>query len=374
MTALVPAAPGTGEIADRDMAIAAAVNALRAVPRGGGRYGPRPLTELWLRGHAQRSRHTAKAYRLALTAWDEYCHRNDLDPMAARPADLTDWLHRDAVLRGWRSDSTLNMKLSVVSDWYGFLIRNRACEYNPAAGVDRPRVDQDATATPGLDSGHVGVLLDHLRDRAENATADTAEVRCRDYALVWLMLATAARSGGVAHALRSQLGHERGHRVLRFHSKGKTHVVPVDPGTGAALNCYLQARDERGVTAPDTRCPGCAELLGDHLFLTTPWRNHRGGRPLSADELGQLLRRHAHNAGVPGAHKLVPHSLRHAAITAALDEGVTLARAQDMAGHADPRTTRRYDHNRDRLDQSAVYDLARRWSRFRNHHSEDQTP
>jgi hypothetical protein len=31
---------------------------------------------------------------------------------------------------------------------------------------------------------------------------------------------------------------------------------------------------------------------------------------------------------------------------------------QDYAGHKDPRTTRRYDHSRDRLDRNAAYTVA----------------
>ena len=55
---------------------------------------------------------------------------------------------------------------------------------------------------------------------------------------------------------------------------------------------------------------------------------------------------------------MTPHVLRHAAITLALDAGATLRDVQDFAGHADPRTTRRYDHARGRLDRHASYTLA----------------
>jgi hypothetical protein len=60
------------------------------------------------------------------------------------------------------------------------------------------------------------------------------------------------------------------------------------------------------------------------------------------------------NAGIPAADKLSPHSLRHTAITEILDAtGGDLRRAQDFAGHADPRTTRRYDRARHQLDSHA---------------------
>jgi hypothetical protein len=37
---------------------------------------------------------------------------------------------------------------------------------------------------------------------------------------------------------------------------------------------------------------------------------------------------------------------------------VSLRDVQDFAGHADPRTTRRYDRSRDQLDRNATYILA----------------
>ncbi len=57
----------------------------------------------------------------------------------------------------------------------------------------------------------------------------------------------------------------------------------------------------------------------------------------------------------PAAKLLNPHSLRHSFVTAALDAGVSLRDVQDAAGHADPRTMRRYDRARYNLDRHATY-------------------
>jgi len=53
-----------------------------------------------------------------------------------------------------------------------------------------------------------------------------------------------------------------------------------------------------------------------------------------------------------------PHTLRHAFVTAALDAGASLRDVQDAAGHADPRTTRRYDRARHSLDRHPTYAVA----------------
>jgi integrase/recombinase XerD len=56
--------------------------------------------------------------------------------------------------------------------------------------------------------------------------------------------------------------------------------------------------------------------------------------------------------------RLSPHSLRHSFVTAALDAAASLRDVQDAAGHADPRTTRRYDRDRHSLDRHPTYAVA----------------
>jgi integrase/recombinase XerD len=69
-----------------------------------------------------------------------------------------------------------------------------------------------------------------------------------------------------------------------------------------------------------------------------------------------MVRRVARHAGI--TKTLSPHSLRHGFVTLALEAGATLTDVQDAAGHVDPRTTRRYDRARHRLDCAPTYTLA----------------
>jgi integrase/recombinase XerD len=63
-------------------------------------------------------------------------------------------------------------------------------------------------------------------------------------------------------------------------------------------------------------------------------------------------------AGLASAGRVNPHSFRHAFVTLARDAGVPLEDVQDAVGHADPRTTRRYDRARFNLDRYPGYALA----------------
>jgi len=84
------------------------------------------------------------------------------------------------------------------------------------------------------------------------------------------------------------------------------------------------------------------------------------GNPIDRRDVYRMVTRIAKAAGIP--RHISPHSLRHAAITNALDAGVPLRDAQILARHADPRTTnheprttKNYDRARGNLDRHAVH-------------------
>jgi site-specific recombinase XerD len=113
----------------------------------------------------------------------------------------------------------------------------------------------------------------------------------------------------------------------------------------AAVDAYLAARAAR-------------DGLGSVAALTGPLLVTATGGRLRQGHLWELARRLARAAGIGAWTELSPHSLRHSAITFALDAGAALRDVQDYAGHKDPRTTRRYDHSRDSLDRNAACAVA----------------
>jgi site-specific recombinase XerD len=88
------------------------------------------------------------------------------------------------------------------------------------------------------------------------------------------------------------------------------------------------------------------------LFVTA------SGARIDRHAVFRLVRRLAREAGIASWERLSPHSLRHAFATAARGEGVPLEDVQDAMGHADPRTTRRYDRDRHNLDRDPAYMIA----------------
>lgn len=106
-------------------------------------------------------------------------------------------------------------------------------------------------------------------------------------------------------------------------------------GTGAAEGTELATADTESANAP--------------IFTTAT------GKRWAASEAFRTIQRLARLAG---EGQVSPHSLRHTHATLAVDTGVALHDLQDSMGHADPRTTRRYDRPRRRLEKCSAYSVA----------------
>jgi hypothetical protein len=90
--------------------------------------------------------------------------------------------------------------------------------------------------------------------------------------------------------------------------------------------------------------------------MSRPLFTTAAGKPLHRTSAFRIVQRLAQRkAGIDG--QISPHSLRHTFATIALDSGTSLHALQDSMGHADPRTTRRYDRARNNLQKSVGYDV-----------------
>ena len=297
------------------------------------------FTDGWLRNR-RLSEHTREAYRRDVGSWLDWCRARELDPLRASFVHVNTYareLESTSDVRTGRrlTPATVARKLSGLSSWYGFLCKLGAVPANPVAGADRPRVSRDHSATIGLSGDEVDALL-------HAAEADAGPARLRNQAIVAILADLGLRVGEVVGLDVGDLGYERGHRSVRFTGKGGAQRRrALTPASTAAVETYLLQRAAGAGVAVDD--------LDGPLFVTA------SGARLDRHSVFRLIRRLAEVAGIPAWAQLSPHSLRHAFATAARDEGVPLEDVQDAMGHADPRTTRRYDRDRHNLDRDPSY-------------------
>ena len=300
------------------------------VPRTGDLEG---FTDGWL-ANRRLSEHTRAAYRRDVGGWLDWCRARELDPLRAT------FIHVNAYARELEREqtpATVARKLSGLSSWYGFLTKIGGVAANPVVGADRPRVARDHSATVGLAAAEVDALL-------AAAEADHGPSSVRTYAVIAILADLGLRVGELVGLDIDDLGYERGHRSIRFVGKGGAHRRrALTPASTAAVETYLLHRSMSEAHPVD-------ELTGP-LFVTGT------GARLDRHAVFRLVRRLAQRAGIDAWADLSPHSLRHAFATTARSEGVPLEDVQDAMGHADPRTTRRYDRDRHNLDRDPSYTI-----------------
>jgi len=276
---------------------------------------------------AQYAGHTQAAYRRDVTGYFSWLSNLGIDPLAATRATLDVYARqlaetpRKATGRP-ASPATVARTLACLSGFYAYADSEGAVTRNPMTHVRRPKVGQDSQ-TLGLDRGEARLLLDRAgKDNPRSA------------ALAAVLLTGGLRVGEALASDVTDLAVARGHRVLTVTRKGGARrQLVLAPAAADAVDRYLAGR----TTGP--------------LFVTA------SGRRWTAGEAFLTVRRLARNAGIANAGKITPHSLRHTFVTLAREAGVPLEDVQDAVGHADPRTTRRYDRARHNLDRSPAYAL-----------------
>lgn len=268
--------------------------------------------------------HTRRAYTNDLRGWFGWCAKLGVDPLVARRSHIdayARWLAETPQSRTGRpsAPATIARRLSAIAGLYQYGVDEEIVDRSPAAHIKRPKVADDSQTT--------GPDRDGLRALLAVARADGL----RSSALISLLALNGLR---IDEALARDVGDldvERGHRVLRLVRKGGQRATAVlSAPTVHAIDEYLAGRED------------------GPLFIT------KTGKRMDQPAAWRLVRRLARTAGV-AVDKLNPHGFRHGFITAALDAGVSLRDVQDAAGHADPRTTRRYDRSRHNLDRAATY-------------------
>jgi len=316
--------------------------ATTAAAAGAGDERVERLLREWLLGYG--SANTRAAYRRDVDHWLRFLAATRVDPLTeARRLHTHGWL-RVQEAEG-AAPATRARRLAAVSAFYTWLIaEERSDRANPAA-IDRRRKPKAPTTSTSS-----GLTRTQAVALVAAADADTGPQALRTAAIVALLLFTGIRVSELLLADVEQLGHNGGHRVLRFTGKGEQeHLVALPAAVTVRLDAYLASRAD----VVDARLPVPAAAAG--AGRRRPLFTTESGARLDRRAITRLLARLAKTAGIPV--KMGPHVLRHACATLARDAGARLEDIQDQLGHADARTTRRYDHGGARLDRSPSYRL-----------------
>ncbi len=341
------------------------------------------LAEVILRG---KSPQTRRAYRNDLQDFLIYLGQDVALPddpevlraTSALAARVDAALHRlqqvteadiNAYLRHLAQDlkpATISRRLTPLRLLFQRLLRYHLIAINPMEDVKAPKVSPHSTT----------IYLSRYEARRLEEECQGPTLRdLRDHALIVTMLSTGLRSAEVIGMTWADLALLDGHRVVQVTGKGnQTARIKLKPRTWEILERYLQALQAEGISSgPIFRRLRHRSQAGEPA--TTPRRYAVHG-PLSYDGLKYILQARFTAAGlhlkldVPGTTrptgkrpntaaqarrtKVTPHGLRHSFVTLALKGGASLPKVQAAARHADPKTTMRYAHDQNALEDNAV--------------------
>ena len=217
---------------------------------------------------------------------------------------------------------TMNLKLSALSTWAQWLLRQGLIDANPVRKVPRPK--QEKKLPVFYTEKAVDNYFDESRRRVEEHPEDFLLLRNR--MMMMVLYATGMRRAELCGLKTSDF--DAGRQLFRVLGKGdKLREIPVPALICQEISLYLEKLREAYPENP-----------GEKFFLTDR------GAPLYLAFVDNLVRREL--SGVEGfTGKKSPHVLRHSLATHLLNRGADLTSIKEILGHSSLAATQVYTHN-----------------------------
>lgn len=268
---------------------------------------------------------TVAAYEYDLTKFREFLATSLKDGPTLSKDNVRDYL---VYLTDERKNApvTRSRKLATLKSYFGFLKREKLIGNDPTEGISLPKIPKIEPTF--LTEAECKKLIETVRKTA------TPFYKKRDLAIIMVFLGSGIRVGELAGLKIGDL--DLLEMRLKVYRKGaREQLIPLSPDVCRSLEAYLRWR---------------ADFDGQHLFIS------RLNSPMKRNTVYYLVRKYLKEAEIK-KDKQGAHILRHSCFTALLNNGVNIVVIQELAGHQNLNTTRRYVHLRDSDLRDAVNSL-----------------
>jgi integrase/recombinase XerD len=277
-----------------------------------------------------RNKNTRAAYAQAVGQFFQWCDRRRIVELShIRPVIVAGYIEE---VMGVRSKPTVKQHLAAIRMLFDWLVTGQVIPMNPASSVRGPKHVVKRGRTPVLKADEARRLIDSI---------DTNSiVGLRDRALIGIMCYSFARVSAVIHMQVEDYFANGKRWWFRLYEKGgKRHEVPAHHNAEAYLDSYIDAA-------------GIWEEKKGPLFRSVDKHRRLTLTPLSRVDVWRMIRRRAMDAGIETA--IGCHTWRATGITAYLENNGTIEKAQAIAAHESPRTTKLYDRTSDEITLDEV--------------------
>ena len=232
--------------------------------------------------------------------------------------------------------NTINRKISSVSSFFQFLVQREILDKNPAEFCVRPKrlVVRETEAFSDLEMKH---LTDLVMRKASPLHAG----------VILLAFSTGMRNHEIRNIKLKDFRIQEGIRILSYIGKGqKPNQVPIHPVTGHYLDKYIAWMEYKGRRI----------MPEDYLFQPTKSSTGKVNKQkLSPTALGYIVKKWSRK--VNPKKRITPHSARATFVSTLLNNGVDIYTVAQSVGHADTRTTQRYDKRKRNFNKSPIFGL-----------------
>src|SRR3954454_9534821 len=287
---------------------------------------------------------TRLAYAQAVAQFLRWCEDRRLTLRSIEPIAVAAYVQE---LKGRLAIPSVKQHLAAIRMLFDWLVTGQVLPLNPAASVKAPRHVVKRGKTPVLSAQDARTLLDSIavaRDRGDGVM-EPLLLGLRDRALIGVMVFSFARISAVV-GMKVEDYYPNGKRWwLRLHEKGgKFHELPAHHTAEAYLDAYIEAAGIAG----DRKGPLFRSVQGKSGTLTT--------KSLRRDNALDMVKRRSLAAGL--SDRICCHTFRATGITAYLEAGGTIEKAQQIAAHESPKTTKLYDRTSDQITLDEIERIA----------------
>ncbi len=275
-----------------------------------------------------RNKNTRLAYSRAVSAFLHWCEKKKLQLTSIHPIHVAAYIEQHE-----GSPQTRKQHLAAIRMLFDFLVTGHIIETNPAYSVRGPKYVIKKGKTPVLTAKQTRKLLESI---------DTSTIiGLRDRAIISTMVYSFGRISAVLGMNIADYYMNGKKGFLRLHEKGgKFHEVVAHHKLIEYLDDYIRAA-------------GIADEKKNPLFRTcTPNGKTLNRNRLHRNEALTMIKRRCKEIKLP--ETISCHSFRATGITTYLQNGGTVEKAQQIAAHESPRTTKLYDRTNDEISLDEI--------------------
>jgi site-specific recombinase XerD len=287
-----------------------------------------------------RNPNTRAAYAQAVAQFLRWCEDRHLSLKEIEPMLVAAYVE---TIQEHLAPPSVKQHLAAIRMLFDWLVTGQVVPHNPAASVRGPKHVVKKGKTHVLSAEDARKLLDSIPIEREHQDGTKTPIvqGLRDRALIAVMVYSFARIGAVLN-MKVEDYYSNGKRWwLRLHEKGgKFHEVPAHHNAEAYLDAYIQAAR----LAEEPKTPLFRSIRGKTGAITD--------KPLRRNNALDMIKRRAKAAGL--SPRICNHTFRATGITAYLEAGGTIEKAQQIAAHESPKTTKLYDRTSDAITLDEV--------------------